>query len=118
MLYFKINKWLFSLALIASIVSFSGYINHTESLVSSPTELILVKKPVSKTAIYYFGIVNSNINHSFNFSFKTLLRASNSWVILQLEDIKDKELQYANSIQFKVLKHSVNQDEYHKIFIG
>ena len=116
--YFKIHKWLFSIALITSIVSFSGYINHTETLVSSPTELLLVKKPVSKIAIYYFGIVNSSTNHSFNFSFKTLLRASNCLVILQLEDLKDKELQYANSIQFKVLKHSVNQDEYHKIFIG
>ena len=118
MLYLKKHKWLFSIALIASIVSFSGYINHTESLASNPTELLLVKKPVSKTAIYYFGIVNSNINHSFNFSFKTLLKNYNSIHSLMFNTLHERALQYVNHIQFKSLTNSINQDEYHKIFIG
>ena len=118
MLYLKIHKWLFSIALIASIVSFSGYINHTETMVSNSTELLLVKKPVSKTAVYYFGIVNSDISHSFNFSFKTLLKNYNLKHSLMFKTINERALQYVNHIQFKGFIHFINQDHYHKIFIG
>ncbi len=118
MLYLKIHKWLFSIALIASIVSFSGYINHSETVMSSPIELLIAKKPVSKAVIYYFGIVNPNIKHSFNFSFKSCLKNYNSIHSLQFKTVNEIALQYVSYVQFKEFIYSVNQDYYLKIFIG
>ena len=118
MLIYKIHKWLFSFALLASVVSFSSFIVYTETPVGSPTELLLVEKPVSKTAIYYFGIINSNNKHSFNFSFKTFLKKYNSTHSLKFKTIKEQALRYSNYIHFKVFTNSIKQDYYHKIFIG
>lgn len=117
MIVLRFHKWLISLALIVSAVSFSGFNYSSVVTKSNQTELLVVKKPVYKTVSFYFATIEQ-LESSFCFSFKTLLKAQNSTINLQFETLKDKELQYANFIQFKVLKHSINQDDYHKIFIG
>ncbi len=118
MIFLRLHKWLISLALIMSIVSFSGFNYSSVVSKSNQTELLVAKKPVYKTAIYYFGVANCTLNQSFNFSFKSFLKSFNALYKVQFEVIKESTLQYANLMQFKELKHSINQDDYHKIFIG
>lgn len=118
MLILKLHKWLISLALIVSAVSFSGFNYSSVATTSNPTELLVANKPIYKTGSYYFSAVNKQLENSYCFSFKTFLKNYNSAIILQFEALKEKELLYVNYIQFTALKHSINQDEYYKIFIG
>ncbi len=117
MIVLRFHKWLISLALIVSAVSFSGFNYSSVVTESNQTELLVSKKPEHKIASFYFTTLEQ-LESSFCFSFKTLLKAQNSTINLQFETLKEKELQYASYIQFKVLEHSINKVEYHKIFIG
>ena len=48
MLIYKIHKWLFSFALLASVVSFSSFIVYTETLVGSPPNYFWLKNQFLK----------------------------------------------------------------------
>ena len=118
MLFLRIHKWLISLALIVSIASFNGYTGDIVTVNNNQTELFVAKKLVNKAATYSYRTVNFEPNNSYNFSFNTLLENYNSINGLQFKALKKSALQYVNHINFKSLIHSINQDDYYRIFIG
>ena len=120
MFLIKIHKWIVSLAIIAGVVTFSGYTSSNVPLTYENTELV-IEKPISKTSVYYF-IASKNssslITDGYKFSFQSFIRNYNSTTSLQIKTGNYKALQYFDAICCKELLRCLNQDDYHNIFIG
>lgn len=120
MFLIKKHKCIISLAIIASVVTFSGFTNSNVSVSYDNTELV-VEKPISKTSVYYFiALKNSSslITDGYKFSFLSLIRNYNATTSLQIKTSNYKTLQYFNTICNKKLLSCLNQDDYHDNFIA
>ncbi len=83
----KIHKWIINLAIIAGVVTFSGFINNNVPLTYYHAELV-VKKPISKTSVYYFIALKKSscfITDGYEFSFQSFLRNYNTTSSLHLK---------------------------------
>ena len=80
MIGIKLHKWLFSLTLIISLVSFSGIVHEQVKPVHTITEVVMHKD--GPTATYYVNFVKQNIAPKsttyFGFNFKAFIKTQNS----------------------------------------
>lgn len=113
----RLHKWIVGLALIVSVASFNGFISNSVTIKTS-TELVVETKPITKTATFYVGLINSSLKDAFDFSFKILLNHYNSINKVHFISFKYEALQYAGYVQFETLINSIHQDNYHDIFAG
>ncbi len=118
MIFLRLHKWLISLTLIVSVVSFSGSNYSSVVANSNQTELLVAKKPVYKTTSFYVVTVHNQLNSSFCFSFKTLLKSSNSVNDIKFETVKNKALQYVNYLHFKTISHRYSLNDYRISSLG
>lgn len=119
MFLIKTNKWIVSLAILASVVAFSGYTERQVKTICSQTELV-VEKPISKSSIFYFSAIKnvSNPMDYYEFSFQSLLKIHNLKTSLLIKTNNFICLQYMHTFRTKELLKSLKQDDYHDIFIG
>ena len=113
----NIHNWFLSLAIVASVVSFSGFT--AESPVKKPvhTELIKTNKPITKSAVYYYGAI-LKLEQPTNFSFKTLLKYYNLRTNIQFISTDLKVRTYLAYVTLKPIEQIVVKDNYSHIFIG
>lgn len=120
MFFIKLNKWILSLAIIASATAYSGYAYRNVPSTFYKTELV-VEKPISETSIYYFSSTNisgSFISDIYKFSFQSFIINYNITTSLQIETSNYNSLRYFDTICCVYLLSCLNQDDYHDIFIG
>lgn len=118
MIFNKLHKWIFSLAIVASVFSFSGNATYSTSFNKISIELVINKKTDHKTSDYYFFNFNTYIKSYCEFNFKTLLFSQNGLGTVKFENVSKNALKYYYYNHFKFLKHTINQYDYHYIFIG
>ena len=70
MIFKNIHKWFISLALLVSVVSFSGFTAEKTVKQNVFTELIKTNRPITKSAVYYYRAI-LKVERPTNFSFKT-----------------------------------------------
>ncbi len=117
MTFKNIHKWFIGLALIASVVSFSGFTAESSVKETVLTELINTNKPITKTAVYYYSTV-LKFERPTNFSFKTILKYYNLRTNIQFKTADLKVRDYLAYVTLKPLAQRINKDNYSHIFIG
>ena len=118
MTFNKLHKWIFSLAIVASVFSFAGNATYSTSFNKNSIELVVDKKTDHKASDYYFFSFNHYVKSCCEFNFKTLLNSQNALDLIKFENVSKNALNYNYYNNFKFLKHSINQYDYHYIFIG
>lgn len=117
----KLYKWFLGLAIIASVTSFSGYIESTELVFHENTEWVSLDNPVDYVTNYYFNSVKTQkdlIKELYLFEFNSLLKNHNSNVSLQFKTTNYKALQSVEDLYFEVMINTCDTDNDHDIFIG
>jgi len=120
MLVIRINKWILSLAILASLAAFSGYTESQVKTAYNRTELV-VENPISKRSVYYFSSLKNSSNSIidfYKFSFQSLIRNYNLTIGLQIKTSNFNCLQYISTCRFQELINSLRQDDDYNIFIG
>lgn len=113
----NIHKWLVSLALIVSVVSFSGFTAERSAKEPVLTELINTQKPINNSSVYYYGAI-LKLERSTNFSFKTFLKYYNLHSNIKFSNVNLKVREYLAYVTLKPLARRLNKDSYSHIFIG
>jgi hypothetical protein len=117
MIFKNIHKWFISLALLVSVVSFSGFTAETSVKQNVFTELIKTDRPISKSAVYYYRAI-LKIERPTNFSFKTLLKYYNLHANIQFITADLKVRDYLAHVTLIPVQHRFKKDNYSHIFIG
>ena len=118
MIFNKLHKWIFSLAIVASVFSFAGNATYSTTFNKISIELVISKKTDHKASDYYFFNFNHYIKSYREFNFITLLISQNALESVKFDFVSKNVLNYCYFNQFKFLKHTVNQSDYNYIFIG
>jgi len=119
MFLIKLNKWIVSLAIIAGVVTFSGYSESQVKTVCNQTELV-VGTPFSKSSIFYLSTIEnvSNPLDYYEFSFQSLLINHNLKTGIQIKTNNFICLKYMHTFRTKELLINLKQNDYYDIFIG
>ncbi len=120
MTHVKIHKCIFGLAIIASIVSFSGYAKNIE-FPNTTTEWVIIENLESSKAkllIYFKNKTNQEpyLNIYYDFNFKCFLHEHNSIFTLNYKLLKNKRLEFKRNIHFlepRIITLSNSNKVYH-----
>ena len=118
MVFNTLHKWIFSLAIIASVFSFAGSATVSTNNNGNSIELVIDQKTDHKASDFYFFSFNYYIKSCCEFNFEKLLNSQNNLESVKFGFLSKIALKYRYFNQFKILKHTVNQSDYHYIFIG
>ena len=118
----KLHKWLFSLTLIISLVSFSGIVHEQVKPVNAITEVVISNSPSS--SVNYTSFVKQNFvqeSTTFcSFNFKTFIQTQNG-IFSQKEKAQNSVVlvlkNAADTLHLKLASVS-NTDDYPFTFIG
>lgn len=119
----KLHKYFFGLAVLASLVSFSGYVNHN-SLQVNNTEWVVGENILpSNTAFFYVktkGVRVSSIKSFYNFNFDCLLSIQQGTYNLNFKVANRLRLQFKSLNSFFELKYTnsfFNRDSFYSNFL-
>jgi len=111
MIFKRLHKWILSLAILASVLSFDGFIKSNDNFVRNTTELVVTKKISFNYSTYFLKTSNSNYNTFSVFRSKSLIRNYNLNDRISFETLKIKSLDYLNDLHFKMISHTYSQNE-------